>query len=293
MNSKVVIIFLCGLYVSAGLDFGCQTLPEGKKVFSKQPDLPHPKPKTEKDRIILNISHALQTTTNNCKEMLTDGLKTCLEETHWQITSKDKLIKFNQLESYLTKEGDTNRAPSTEKGTKSLSNCQVDIYAEAGLPCLILNKVLVACARSMIWKTRIEISNGQKPDQPASQDKIEELLKLLGNEDWQTREKATEVVNPNLDEIRIKLTYDNDEPMNTRIEVKKTGANPVSVPDWKALSEEIGRLWHHIKSEKLESDFYFIIDAESKITLQTVVKVIDICRKVGIEDVRFAAKLPP
>jgi biopolymer transport protein ExbD len=95
---------------------------------------------------------------------------------------------------------------------------------------------------------------------------------------------------PNMDEIRIKLVYDDSMDMNTKILVKPYGADAVRITGWKALSTDIGARYTALRAQKLE--WPFIIDPESKIPMQAVVSALDACRSAGIEDVRFAAKSP-
>lgn len=104
----------------------------------------------------------------------------------------------------------------------------------------------------------------------------------------------TQVANPNMDEIRIKLVYDESQTklLKTRIELKKTGNEPQVLSDWDSLFNEVKRHFDNLKASGIDKDFPFIIDPESKIPMQAVIHALDSCRRAGIEDIRFAAKSP-
>ncbi|MBI4835241.1 MAG: biopolymer transporter ExbD [Planctomycetes bacterium] len=97
-------------------------------------------------------------------------------------------------------------------------------------------------------------------------------------------------IDPKMDEIRIKLVYDDSMDMNTKILVKPYGADAVRITGWKALSSDIGARHTALRAQKLE--WPFIIDPDSKVPMQAVVSALDACRSAGVEDVRFAAKSP-
>jgi len=98
------------------------------------------------------------------------------------------------------------------------------------------------------------------------------------------------VVNPRLDEVRIKLVYDEHAPLGTKLFIKRYGTEERPVADWKTLSREVGKYSRQIKSNNLEIPF--IIDPEPKIPAQSLVYALDACRDAGVEDVRFAGKSP-
>jgi biopolymer transport protein ExbD len=101
---------------------------------------------------------------------------------------------------------------------------------------------------------------------------------------------SSQVANPDMNEIRIRLIYDETQPMNTKIFVKPYGADGVRMNDWSQLKADIAQRYQSIVARNLT--WPFIIDPESKIPMQSVVYALDMCRSAGIEDVRFAAKSP-
>lgn len=95
---------------------------------------------------------------------------------------------------------------------------------------------------------------------------------------------------PILDEVRIKLVYDEQSPLGTKLFIKKYGSEAKPVANWNILSKEVGNYFQQIRANKVEMPF--IIDPESKIPAQAVVYALDACRAAGVQDVRLAAKSP-
>jgi len=104
----------------------------------------------------------------------------------------------------------------------------------------------------------------------------------------------TSVPDPNLDEVRIKLVYDERKPLNTKITLQtssnSSSSAEVQIPDWETLSNQVAG--HYARIMSINAKVPFIIDPQSKVPLQSIVHAMDACRKANITDIRFAAKSP-
>ncbi|MFH1231039.1 MAG: biopolymer transporter ExbD [Planctomycetota bacterium] len=93
---------------------------------------------------------------------------------------------------------------------------------------------------------------------------------------------------PPIDDVRIKLVYSEDAPLLTRI---KVGSN--EFPDWDSLERHI----RNISSSLVTPDGLEIIpvkiDADGRIPAQSVVSVLNICKKAGVQKTEIAAKTSP
>lgn len=99
----------------------------------------------------------------------------------------------------------------------------------------------------------------------------------------------TVVTDPILDEVRISLVYNEAKPPYlTELKIGQQG-----IPDWDTLEKRLAVLWEEQRTAATDVDkiIPFKIDAQSpKIPMQSVVKVLDICKGIGILKVEFAAK---
>lgn len=102
--------------------------------------------------------------------------------------------------------------------------------------------------------------------------------------------ESSVVINPNLDEVRIKLHFNESAQttMLTRIEIILSNLKRYHLASWEELAQDMQakRAEHKASNIKIP----FIIDPDSKVPLQAVIYALNACRKARIEDVRFAAK---
>ncbi|MFH1232041.1 MAG: biopolymer transporter ExbD, partial [Planctomycetota bacterium] len=98
----------------------------------------------------------------------------------------------------------------------------------------------------------------------------------------------TEVTYPILDEIRIKLIYaENKLPLLTRIKIGEK-----EFADWDSLEKHIRSIALSLVTEK--GDIIPVkIDPDDRIPAQSVVSVLNICKKAGVQKTEFAAKTSP
>jgi biopolymer transport protein ExbD len=98
----------------------------------------------------------------------------------------------------------------------------------------------------------------------------------------------TAVSDPILEEVRIKLIYaENRLPLLTRI---KVGEKEFS--DWDSLERYIKNIAPTLTTPK--GDVIPVkIDPDDKIPAQSVVYVLNICKKAGVQKTEFAAKTSP
>lgn len=194
--------------------------------------------------------------------------------------------------------------------------------------------ILAGCASS---SPQVEL---QPPDKPAEQplteqDRVETLIKQLGDDDWETREKAQQELiqlgemldikpvlqkyenhpdlevrlriscilaklnkkrddwvsvieaNPDVDEARILLIYDESCDGLTRIEVKLAETQKV-IPDMDSLEKEVKDISAICTGKKI--DISFVIDSGPKIPVLSVINTLNACKKAGIKEIHFAPK---
>lgn len=91
-----------------------------------------------------------------------------------------------------------------------------------------------------------------------------------------------------IDEVRVKLVYSENAPLLTRI---KVGSN--EFPDWDSLENHIKGLVPNLVSRDGLEFIPVKIDADDGIPAQSVVSVLNICKKAGVQKTEFAAKTPP
>lgn len=95
---------------------------------------------------------------------------------------------------------------------------------------------------------------------------------------------STEVTDPILEEVRIKLVYSASAEMLTKILVGNT-----EYKNWDALFEHMQRIAPTLSTPS--GDIIPVkIDADDKIPTQSVVNALNICKKAGIQKTEFAAK---
>lgn len=98
----------------------------------------------------------------------------------------------------------------------------------------------------------------------------------------------TVVTDPILDEVRIALIFNESKPpLMTDIKIGQH-----VIPDMDALYDKLKAIWQDAVASATSPDriIPFKIDAQPKIPVQAIVKVLDVCKKVGISKVEFAAK---
>ena len=95
----------------------------------------------------------------------------------------------------------------------------------------------------------------------------------------------TEVTDPILEEVRIKLIYsENRLPLLTRIKIGEK-----EFADWDSLERHIKSIAPTLVTPK--GDIIPVkIDPDDKIPAQSVVSVLNICKKAGVQKTEFAAK---
>ena len=98
------------------------------------------------------------------------------------------------------------------------------------------------------------------------------------------------ITQPPLDEVRIKLLYDNASPLATKIILTSTIGPELRMKNMEALKDNIQEGYN--KQQKLNLKLPHIIDAEPNIPVQMVVSTLDACRQAGVADVTLAVKLP-
>ena len=101
--------------------------------------------------------------------------------------------------------------------------------------------------------------------------------------------ESSVVVNPNLDEVRIRLIFDESAQatMLTQIQIKLT-ADRYFLENWEDLAQDMQARYDVHEANNVEIPF--VIDPDPQVPLQAVVYALNACRKARIEDVRFAAK---
>ncbi len=96
----------------------------------------------------------------------------------------------------------------------------------------------------------------------------------------------SEVLDPKMDEYRIRLVFDPSLPGEmTRIMIGKQ-----EFQDWHELYKTIGRYYQEdrVKGE----DTPYKIDADEKVPFQAVVSALNACQNAGITNIEFTAKTP-
>lgn len=87
-----------------------------------------------------------------------------------------------------------------------------------------------------------------------------------------------------IDDVRIRLIYSENEPLLTKVKIGSTDFS------------DMNSLYAHLKNmEFITPDGDVIpvkIDADGKIPAQSVVSVLDICKRAGVPKTEFAAKTP-
>jgi hypothetical protein len=194
--------------------------------------------------------------------------------------------------------------------------------------------IFAGCAAS---PTQAELPPPEKPaEQPLTeQDRVETLIKQLGDDDWATREKAQQRLiqlgemldikpvlqkyenrpdlevrlrisrilaklnkksddwasiieaNPDVNEARILLIYDESCDGSTRIEIRLAETQKV-IPDIGSLEKEVKDISAICTGKKI--DILFIIDSEPKIPVLSVINTLNACKKAGIKEIHFAPK---
>jgi biopolymer transport protein ExbD len=98
---------------------------------------------------------------------------------------------------------------------------------------------------------------------------------------------STQVVDPILDEVRIKLIYSENAPLLTRMKI-----GDQEFPDWGTLYSYIRNIAPKLRT--MSGDVIPVkIDADDKVITQAVVHALNICKKAGVEKTEFAAKTSP
>jgi len=93
---------------------------------------------------------------------------------------------------------------------------------------------------------------------------------------------------PPIDEVRIKLVYSENAPLLTRIKVGNT-----EFPDWDSLERQIRNISPNLVTPDGLEFIPVKIDADDGIPAQSVVSVLNICKKAGVQKTEFAAKTSP
>ena len=98
--------------------------------------------------------------------------------------------------------------------------------------------------------------------------------------------QSATVLNPNLDEYRIHLAFDESIPrIMTRITIGKQAFN-----DWGELYQALNR--YYLDDRAKNKDTPFKIEAEPKVPFQAVVSTLNACQEAGITNVEFVAATP-
>lgn len=139
----------------------------------------------EDKKIFLSIKHLSKN--GNCNEPKYKGnlIIFCYISDHWKITSEGNQIKIAELQEYLLKKAFAGRNHSKDE----LSDYTVVVQANGGVPYNLIEKVLSLCARVRIPKIHIELDGNSSQ---ITEKELKDLISKLGNDDWETREKATE-----------------------------------------------------------------------------------------------------
>ncbi|MFH0888494.1 MAG: biopolymer transporter ExbD [Planctomycetota bacterium] len=92
------------------------------------------------------------------------------------------------------------------------------------------------------------------------------------------------VTSPILTDVRIKLIYSENEPLLTKVKIGSTDFS------------DMNSLYKHLRNMEfitLDGDVIPVkIDADGKVPAQSVVSVLDICKRAGVPKTEFAAKTP-
>ncbi|MFH1227047.1 MAG: biopolymer transporter ExbD [Planctomycetota bacterium] len=95
----------------------------------------------------------------------------------------------------------------------------------------------------------------------------------------------TTVTDPELDEVRILLSYDkNKTPLQTMIKIGQR-----EIKDWDVLFSEVSTIYK-AQINSGAKPVPFKLDSESKVPVQAVINALNACKRAGISNVEFAAK---
>lgn len=96
----------------------------------------------------------------------------------------------------------------------------------------------------------------------------------------------TTVLNPQMDEYRIRLVFDPSRPREmTRIEIGQQ-----EFQNWEELYQTIAQYYQDDRAKGKDTPFK--IDVDEKVPFQAVVSALNACQQAGITNVEFTAKTP-
>jgi biopolymer transport protein ExbD len=142
------IMFLLLLFFMLSADMGQRELEEVMlpKAVSVKEDKQNEK---ETDRLTINIYHLYEVNCGNNKEG-----RVCREERHWRVGIKGRdFTDPEKLGQMLKKEADRTRGRDPKNPT--VSECKVQIRADASSPYGLAQKAMNVCAHAGIYKIEV------------------------------------------------------------------------------------------------------------------------------------------
>ncbi|MDI6786979.1 MAG: biopolymer transporter ExbD [Planctomycetota bacterium] len=108
---------------------------------------------------------------------------------------------------------------------------------------------------------------------------------------------STQVTDPILEEVRIKLTYSEGAHLKTRIKIGdkefRIKIGDKEFPDWDALFNHMRTIAPNLLLPNGIDVIPVKIDSDEMIPTQSVVYALNICKKAGVQKTEFAAKTSP